>query len=351
MSGIDKVIRPVDQAQQKHGWTAFPLAVVKKFGDDSAGNLAALIAYYAFAAIFPLLLMFSAILGYVLHSHAALRERLLNSAVVDFPVIGAQLRGAGLQGHWYVIVVSATISLWGARGVANAAQSALNAVWNVPYAQRPGFPAAVARSFGLLAVAGFAVLATGLLSGLGGADGLLGVATRVGALIVSTIMTIGMFLLGFRLATARQVTIREMWRSAVASAIVWQLLLVAGTVLLSHQVRHATELYGTFGVVLGLLAWLHLQGQLTLLAVESDVVRARKMWPRSLVQPPLTSGDKRAYRAYAETARRRPASEQRVDVDFPDADRDDVDVPDVATSGSAAPDRLPPGRLPGARSG
>jgi membrane protein len=320
MSGVDKVIRPVDRAQQRRGWLAYPFAVIKKFGDDSAGNLAALIAYYAFASILPLLLMFSTILGYILHSHPALRARLLSSAVVDFPVIGDQLKSAGLQGHWYVIVVSAVISLWGARGVANAAQSALNTVWNVPYAQRPGFPTAVARSFALLAVAAFAVLATGLLSGIGGADGVIGVATRIVALLVSTVINIGVFLLGFRLATARDVPLREMWRSAVASGIVWQLLLVAGTLLLSHQVRHATELYGTFGVVLGLLAWLHLQGQLTLLAVETDVVRAHRLWPRSLVQPPLTSGDKRAYREYAETARRRPTDEQRVDVEFPDSE-------------------------------
>ncbi|HEY1486796.1 MAG TPA: YihY/virulence factor BrkB family protein [Micromonosporaceae bacterium] len=318
MSGVDRVIRPVDDAQQRTGWIAYPLAVFKKFGDDSAGNLAALIAYYAFASIFPLLLLFSTILGYVLQGHQALRERLLSSAVVDFPVIGTQLRTAGLQGHWYVIVISAAVSLWGARGVANAAQSALNTVWNVPYAQRPGFPAAIGRSFALLAVAAIAVLATGLLSGIGGADGLVGAAIRVLALIASAVINIGVFLLGFRLATAHRVTLREMARSAIASALIWQLLLIAGTFLLAHQVRHATDLYGTFGVVLGLLAWLHLQGQLTLLAVEADVVRAHRLWPRSLVQPPLTSGDKRAYRDYAETTRRRPSSEQRVDVDFPE---------------------------------
>jgi membrane protein len=318
MSGADKVIRPMDRVQQRRDWLAYPWAVVKKFGDDSAGNLAGLIAYYAFVSIFPLLLMFSTILGYVLHSHPALRDRLLSSAVVDFPVIGNQLRTAGLQGHWYIIVLSAAISIWGARGVANAAQSALNTVWNVPYARRPGFPAAVARSFGLLAVAAFAVLATGLLSGIGSTDTVVGTATRVAALLVSTAINVGVFLLGFRLATARDVPLRQMARSAVAAGILWQVLLIAGAVLLTHQVRHATELYGTFGIVLGLLAWLHLQGQLTLLVAEADAVRAGELWPRSMQQPPLTGGDKRAYRAYAETTRRRPSTEQHVAVAFPD---------------------------------
>jgi uncharacterized BrkB/YihY/UPF0761 family membrane protein len=335
MSSVDRVIRPMDQAQQRRAWLALPVAAVKKFGDDSAGNLAALIAYYAFAAIFPLLLMFSTILGYILDSDSTLRQRLLTSAVVDFPVIGDQLRTTGLEGHWYVIVVSGLISLWGARGVASAAQSALNAVWNIPYAQRPGFPAAAGRSFALLAVAGFAVLSTGLLSGIGGTGSLLGAATRTLAYAASTLINIGVFLVGFRLATAREVPLRDMARSAVASAIIWQLLLAAGTFLLAHQVRHAQELYGTFGVVLGLMAWLHLQGRLTLYAVEADVVRAHRLWPRSLVQPPLTGGDKRAYRAYAEATRRRPASEQRVDVDFPDDPTPDGTTPDAATAAEA----------------
>ncbi|HEY7176540.1 MAG TPA: YihY/virulence factor BrkB family protein [Micromonosporaceae bacterium] len=292
---------------------------MRKFGDDSGGDLAALIAYYGFVAIFPLLLVFTTILGYVLNSHAGLRERLERSAMVDFPVIGDQLRSFGLQGHWYVILISAGISLWGARGVANAVQAAFNTAWAIPFAQRPGFPAAIGRSFALLVVMGVAVLSTGLLSGIGGASTVPGTAIRIGAFVLSTLINVGVFTLGFRLAIAREVPLKAMLRSAVASAIVWQLLLVAGAFLLAHQVRHAQELYGTFGVVLGLLAWLHLQAQLTLYAVEADVVRARRLWPRGLMQPPLTRGDKRAYRAYALTARRRPASEQRVDVEFTDA--------------------------------
>jgi membrane protein len=109
-----------------------------------------------------------------------------------------------------------------------------------------------------------------------------------------------------------------MVRSAIASELVWQLLLVAGSFLLDHQVRHAQALYGTFGLILGLLGWLHLQAQLTLYAIEADAVRADRLWPRGLLQPPLTGGDKRAYRAYAETTRRRPAGEQSVEVRFPE---------------------------------
>jgi membrane protein len=318
MSGVEDMVRPIDRAQQRSRWTAFPLAVIKKFGDDSAGNLAALIAYYGFVAIFPLLLVFATVLEYVLHGDSALRQRLLTSAVADFPLIGPQLRTNGLQGHWYIIVISAVISLWGARGVANAAQTAFNTMWAVPFARRPGFLPQLGRSFALLAITGVAVLATGLLSGIGSAADALGWALRVAAFAVSLTLSAAIFLLGFRLATARDIPARDMIRSAIAAAVTWQLLLAVGTILLSHQVRHAQELYGTFGVVIGLLAWLHLQAQLTLYAVESDVVRARRLWPRSLLHPPLTEADKRAYRSYAETARRRPSDEQQIEVNFDD---------------------------------
>jgi YihY family inner membrane protein len=337
MADVGRLVGWFDAAQQRRPWLGYPLAVARKFGDDSGSDLAGLVAYYGFAAIFPLLLVLTTVLGYVLSSDPALQERLLGSAVADFPVVGDQLRTAGLHGHWYVIVISGLISVWGARGMANALQNAFNTVWAVPFADRSGFGAAIGRSLALIAVLGIAVMSTGLLSGIGGAANVLGVATRVGALAASAAINIAVFMLGFRLATARQVPLSAMLRSAIVSAIIWQALLVAGTFLLAHQVRHAQELYGTFGVVLGLLAWLHLQARLMLYAVEADVVRARRLWPRGL-QPPLTRADMRAYRSYAATARRRPTSEQRIDVEFTDGVTDGVTADAV---GEQARDRSP----------
>src|SRR2546423_1642109 len=180
MNVVERLLRRADSSQRRVAWLAFPLAVIKKYGDDQAGNLAALMAYYAFLSIFPILLVFITALGFVLRGDPALYRRLLNSALVEFPVIGDRLRFGELQGNWTVLVVSIAISLWGARGVATAAVTAVNTVWNVPYAPRPGFGPALARSFGLLFTLGLTVIVTGTLSGIGGAGGL-GVALRVGA--------------------------------------------------------------------------------------------------------------------------------------------------------------------------
>jgi membrane protein len=349
---VARFVDPIDAAQRRRPWLAFPFAVIKKFNDDGGGDLASMLAFYAFLAIFPLLLVFTTVLGYVLSSTDGLRTRILDSAVVDFPVIGPQLRTNGLHGHWYVLVVSALFSLWGARGVANAAQNAFNTLWSVPIASRPGFPSAIGRSFGLLAVMGVAMIVTGLLSGVGGSTSSVGILVRVLALMASAAVNIGLFVLAFRLATARAIGLREFWLGAVMSAVLWQILLAMGTLLITHELKHSQELYGTFGVVLGLLAWLRLQAQLTLYAIETDVVRVQYLWPRGVAPPPLTTGDRRAYTGYAEASRRRPEPEQNVDVSF--SEQPTHDEPQKATRGDESPEPEPDhesGRRDGASTG
>ncbi|HEX6501439.1 MAG TPA: YihY/virulence factor BrkB family protein [Micromonosporaceae bacterium] len=313
------LVRGANRLQQRRAWLAFPLAVYRKYSDDQAANLAALIAYFAFVSVFPLLLVFVTVLGFAARGNPGLYHRLLNSALVEFPVIGTQLRVNGLHGSWGVFVVGSLIAWWGARGVANAAQTALNEVWDVPHAQRPGFFAALPRSLGFLLTIGASVIITGTLSGLSGA-GSLGVAVRIGAFTLSLAINIGLFLLAFRLSTAKEVATRDLVLGAAISAVLWQILLAVGALLVAHQVRHAQSLYGVFGVVLGLLAWLQLQAQITLYAAEIDVVRARRLWPRSVAAPPLTPADRHAYTGYAQAERRLPADEQRVAVHFPDQD-------------------------------
>ena len=320
MNVVERLVRRGDAAQRGRPWLAFPLAVLKKYGDDQAGNLAANMAYYAFLSIFPLLLVFVTVLGFALRGNPELYQRLRNSALIEFPVIGDSLRFEGLHGSWWALGVGVAISLWGARGVASATMTALNTVWNVPYHQRPGFGPALARSFGLLVTLGLTVLVTGTLSGVGGA-GSLGLAARVGALLLSATVNVGLFLLAFRLATARVVKTRDMLLSAVLSAVLWQVLLAVGALLVAHQIRHAQSLYGAFGTVLGLLGWLQLQARITLYAVEADVVRERGLWPRSVAPPPLTGADRKAYTEYVEAERRLPPTEQQVEVSFPDEPR------------------------------
>ncbi len=310
------LLQDADRLQQRHAWLAFPLAAWRKFADDRAGYLAALIAYYAFVSLFPLFLATVTVLDLVLAGHPELRERVVTSALAGYPVIGPQLKSNvhALSSTGVALAIGLAGTVLGARGLALATQNALNSAWAVPFTRRPLLAASLLRSLGLITVVGPLELATLVLSGLAGGAGhvLTGVGARIGAIAISLALNVGVFWLAFRLATAPQVRTRQLLLGAVIAATCWQVLQVSGGYLLSHQVARYSALYGVFAVVLGLLAWLYLQAQITLYAIEVNVVRAYRLWPRSVLRPRfvplsrLTEADVRAYRLYAEAQQRQP---------------------------------------------
>jgi membrane protein len=309
-SKASKLPRAVDRIQQDHRWLAVGVATWKKFSDDQAGNLAALVAYYAFASVFPLLLVAYSILDLLAKGSPTLAARLTN-ALKSYPVVG-HIGVQSLNKTGVALGIGILLTLYASRGVANAIQNAMNAVWAVPKYQRPGFPKNLARSMGLLAVLGPGEIITIALSTIaGGAGHLGGFGAKAAAVVVSLLLNFGLFWLGFRIATAKEVRARNLLVGAILAAIAWQILQLAGGVLITHTAKNSV--YGTFGVVLGLLAWFYLQAQITLYAVELDVVRARRLWPRSLAPPPLTAADLHAYQAYAGASQLR--SELKITVD------------------------------------
>jgi membrane protein len=286
MNAIDQLLRAVDRFQQRWRAIAFPVAVWSKFTDDQAGNLAALIAYYAYAALLPLLLILVTVLNVVLRNHPSLRADLVNSAVSQYPVLGPIKANLGtIPGTGPAFVVGAVLLLLGARGVALAMQNALCVVWDIPKEQRPAFPWSQLWAFALLATIGGGFIVTTFLSSVAGGVGnvLNGAVAHVGTVLISLVVNISVFWTSFRIATARQVPWRQLRTGAAVAAVCWQILQVAGGYLLSHQLHRASELYGTFGIVLGLLTWLFLQAEVTLYAAEADVVLARHLWPRSIL--------------------------------------------------------------------
>ncbi len=328
MNPIERAARGFDAWQQRHPVVGFPIAVIKKFGDDQGGNLVSLLAYYSFVATFPLLLALTAVLGAVLRTHPKLEQRLLNSAFAEFPIIGGQLHqqlAVASFGHTTVsLTVGVLGALYGARGFANGLQNALNTVWAVPKVDWPGFGPRYARTIAGLLVLALIVVVTGAAGTAAGAAekwGLHGLPARAVSIIVGTVLGFGFFLALFRVAVAGTVPTRAMLPGAAISAIGWQVLLNLAGVIVAHQLRHAQAVAGFFGVVIGLLSWLALQATLIIYAIEADVVRAKRMWPRSIVQPPLIEGDKLFYNEKLRSETRRP--EQRLDVGFEPEEQDD----------------------------
>jgi YihY family inner membrane protein len=308
---VKKYVSRIDQFQQRHRPLAFVFGVIKKFGDDQGGNLAALITYYGFLSLFPLLLFLVTLFGFFFKSH---QDAIVNSALADFPIIGDQIKQQlkAPQGNGLALVVGIVGSLWGGLGIANAAQDAMNRVWAVPMKTRPGFLPRVLRSLTIIALLGAGVLGITVLATVATSMSGLGIWLRVLTIILSLVINTALFSLAYRVLAARDLSWRDVVAGAIVAAVGWEILQALGGAFVEHQLKGMSQTYGFFGIVLGLLAWIFLQARLFVYAAEVNVVRKERFWPRSLAPPPLTDGDRRAYEAYAETEERRPEEDVRV---------------------------------------
>jgi membrane protein len=309
------ILRPIkiyDTFQQRHKMLAIPMAVVRKFGHDQAGNLAALIAYYAFFSLFPLLLVMTTILGFILQGHPGVQTSVEHSVLGQFPVIGTQIQVHALSGRTAALVIGLVTSLLGGLGVTQAAQNAFDTVWAVPFKDRPDFLRSKLRGLLLLACLGvlfiLSTAASGLVTGLGGP------AVRYVTIVISLLVNFALFLAAFRFLTAGTVATSCLWIGVAFAAVFWEILQVLGGIYINHVYRHAQGFYSQFALVIALIVWLHLGAQVTLYAAEINVVLARRLYPRSLMGPPDAPADQRALRALAKVEERH--DEEQVDVRF-----------------------------------
>ena len=315
------VTEHLDRFQRKHPWAGFPLAVAYKYFDDFGAYLAALLTYYGFVSLFPLLLLLSTILGFVLAGDQRLQHEVLTSALQQFPVIGGDLaQPKRLGGGPVGLVVGIAGCLYGGLGVAQAFQYANNTMWAVPRNNRPNPVKARGRSMLLLATAGLAILGTTALSIAGGGGvGALGTAGKLLALAASAVVNIAVAVFAFRFAPARRLSVRDVVPGAIASAAIWQLLQSFGVIYVRHVIKHASATDAVFALVLGLLAFLYVTAVAVLLCMEINVVRVNRLHPRSLMTPftdnvALTAGDRRVYSRQAKAQRLKGF--ERVDVTF-----------------------------------
>lgn len=314
---LDRLAVRVDAWQQRHPVAAFPYAVIKKYGDDEAGQQGALLTYYGFLSLFPLLLAATSVIDLIGRSRPDLHERLTDSIGSFFPIVGNGLQASihGSTKTGLALVLGLVIAIYGARGITNAVQSALNHIWEVPHSRRPGFPQNLAKSLALLAGAGLGLGVAGTLAsfsttlnhgwGLRFLCGLAGLA-----------MLFGVFWFVFTFGSSVRHRLHDAILGASVAAVGFQILQTIGGYLITHQLKNLNGLYGQFALVLALLFWLYLQAQVFLYAAEINTVRVLRLWPRSLTGKPLSVADEKAYRLYAQREAYRPASEQEITVTF-----------------------------------
>lgn len=311
----------LDRFQRKHPIVGYPLAVIYKFVDDQAGYLVGLIAYYAFLSFFPLLILFTTGLSFVLSNYPDLQARVLDSALSEIPIIGEQLgEPQTLRGSATGIIVSSVVALYGGLGVGQAFQYAMNTVWGVPRNSRPNPFQARGRSFLLLlTILLFVILTTtvSILSARASDD--FPVTTRYAVTVVTFLGTAMVFALGMRRAVALDLGLKQVAVGAVGAAATWQVLQYFGVGLVENAASSTSATNGVFGIVIGLFAFFHLAAFGTVLFAEADVVRERHLYPRALLTQftddvELTDGDRRAYAQQARIGRFKEY--QQIDVDF-----------------------------------
>ena len=339
--GPKRLVKKVDRFQRTHAWAGMPFGVAKKFGEDQAGNLAALISYYTFFSLFPLLLALVTILGFVLRGDVEMQQKVVDSALAQFPVIGDQIRDniGSLSGNWLALLVGLGGALWAGMGAVDATQNAMNSIWDVPMRDKPKFLVRRLRSLVMLVVIGGGLFVTAAASTVASSAESLGAPGRLAGPLLSAVVNTGVFLVAFRVLTQRDLRWSQLVPGAVVAGVAATIFQLVGGFIMDRNLRGASQTYGTFAVVIGLLSWLYLQAQVTLFAAEINVVRSRRLWPRGLDPEDLTDADRRALEQHAEVEERVPDQDVRTAIPGETTERgvDRPPKPDAADTDGSRP--------------
>jgi YihY family inner membrane protein len=344
MNPVERAIRRIDATQRRFTPTAFVFGVIKKYGDDNGGVLVSNLAYSSFVSIFPLLLILYAILGLIAAADPSFREsaaKAKNAVANQIPLLGQTLASnvdtAHLQNSSKIgLIVGLLVLIYGVTGLAQAGLFTMEQVWNLPGPARPGYVQRLGRALLFLCLLGGGVIVT---TGLAGLTNYLHDKSswfHILIYVVTAAFSAGMYLGAFRALTPKGVPTRSLLPGAITGGILWTVLQVLGTWLV-HRFLHSNSVYGVFATVLGLLAWIYLAIEITVYSAEINVVLARRLWPRSIVQPPLTEADRASMALQALQNQRRP--EQHIEVTFDDRP---PDAPEPASTPQTPDEVAPP---------
>ena len=305
---VNRVIAWADRLQRRRAVLGFPYAVLKKFGDDEGGREAALLTYYGFLSIFPLLLLGVAVLSRVLADRPDLRQRLITAIVPQALRSTVEHSVTTLPASTIPFVAGLIGLLFSGTGVVFSVYQTLNHVAAVPYRLRPGFVSRYVRVFAMLAALLLGAVAVGALTVVAAAlPGVPGVQ-RATAVLGSALVVFAVLLLAARLLLARPAPVRALWPGALLGAAAITLVLNVGAPLLARLVSKAGAVYGSFATVAGMFALLYLVNQALVYAAEVAAVRQARLWPRALDLSRPTAADTRALALLAREQERIPAA-------------------------------------------
>lgn len=322
---MGEFLNRIDRWQRRRVVPSVAFAVFKKFSQDKASNLAALISYYAFFSIFPLLLAATTILFYVTAGNTHLYRMVFCSSVGSFPIINSiskPLHGSAvvhcsngqtigvhnLTGSPLALIVGLVLAIYSGLAVAKTAQTAFNDVYAVAQTDRPNFFASILRALVLVVVVGVGLVVATVVGSAASSAGTLGLTfigpgLRVVSVILSIAVLTAVFVLAFNWLTVREMTWRQALPGALLAAVGYEIISQFATAFIAHRASSSNATYGTFATVIAMLSWFYLTAQVVLLSAELNVVLQFRLWPRALRGAPDTDADYRTLEALAERER------------------------------------------------
>jgi membrane protein len=263
--------------RRQHAIADVAVETLDGFRRHQSGRNAAVLAYWGFLSVFPLLLVATTILGFVLEGDEQLRKDIVDSALSQIPVVGSTIEAnaGALHGSTWALVIGLVTALWASLRAFLGVQSAFDDVWDVDIDHRAN--AAVARLralIGLLAI-GLAQIGTVVLSAIAGAADIPAISKVlivVGALAINIAVVVTMY----RYLTSARVTWAMVWPGAMFAGVVFTGLQLFGTVFVSRMIADAGEIYGTFASMLALMSWFSLHALVSLYGLELNAALVRR---------------------------------------------------------------------------
>ena len=277
----------VDRLQRRVPTIGFPVAVAKRYGEDHGGWLGSLIAYYGFFSLYPLLVVFVTLATWVLDDRPTALQRVLEALWSKLPFVTDELSAGvnqqvqDLTGQGWVLGVSLIVALWGSVGVVRVLQDTVNTIWGVPRYRRPRFFPKLLRGLAVVGLLGIGVVGTAIVAGITVAVDLPLVAVigaAVGNIVVAGAIAIGVY----HLVIGTSVRTADVLPGALITAVGVYAITLLGGLYVKHVVARMSGVYGPFASTIGLLAYVSLTVQIFVVATEVSVVRARRLWPRTL---------------------------------------------------------------------
>jgi YihY family inner membrane protein len=252
------------------------MGAIDGFIRHKTGRNSALLAHYGFLSVFPLFVVMTTILGFVLEGDSTLRKDITDSAFSNIPFIGQQLKDdpSKLHGNAVVLIIGLAAALWAGTKTFVAAQHAMNDIWEVPESARPNLARTRGRALIAIGVVGLAQVASAVSTGIISVSGVSWLS-RILLIIATVAINIGVLMAAFRVLTARRLTARQLLPGSIGAGIAFSVLQVIGTTIVQRGIKNASPVYGNFATVIALLGWLSLHAMISLLGAEANAALSR----------------------------------------------------------------------------